>query len=1743
MYIRSIEKQNHPCSMTNLYQKSYRFILLLSFIFTVTIGYTQEDCTNGIDDDGDGLIDLQDGADCICGAVMYSEVLGDFEDYTCCPTMFTSLPNNGIYCLDDGWAPPNAGTSDYFNTCDYIGGEGALPLIPMPIPSGEGAVGFLSLVGYYESVGVCLDNPMISGEVYNLSFYIGFNATGAFNSDLDITINLYGTEDCDNFPLDTGFDADCLSSYDEWELISGIPVLGVEDTSWVFVSIAIIANMSAEAIAFGLECNVTIGQYHWIDDITIGGNFLVSTPEEELVSSGNCIDGISVELPNSSGPEYQWFLDGVAILGATTNPYVITDASAEGEYELMVIDGSECSISAPIDIIIDTDAVEIDGIVTEIQCIFNDDGMIDISTNTTNAPFEFEWSNGTTAEDILGEGPGTYTVTVTDDNGCFGTESFVIPYPDNVDATITGDCVTGIFISIDDIPIATYQWYLNGVLIPGAVTNPFLITSDFPGIYHVTATNGTICTESNPLDVDIDFEVLGIDGEVVDLLCFGIPTGSINVVTNDINQPLIYEWSSGEETQQITDLETGTYSVTVIDANGCYGEAEFTIETPTPFINTLTVVQPDMGNPGAAGIISNGGVLPYTYTWSNGFVQSSDDNLAAGSYSITVSDGNGCNQVFEFEIISDYVVIEMSSDASCATECDGSILLTIDGENTDYSVIWNNGNLSGFNPTQLCFGTYSYTVTNSDNSPYVGSITIGAPPEIIISSSFQDTLCDNATGEDISLLVSGGTSPYTYLWNTGSTNDTLFGVGPGLYSIEVIDQLGCSILDTFIIDALPLIELQFATLGTGCNGEENGTIDLTINNGLEPYSILWSNDSISEDLIDLGSGLYFVTVTDSYGCMVIDSASVTANSGIEVNTTVNHVNCNDENNGSIALEISGGQMPYDILWSNEAETESIENLSQGLYEVTIIDFAGCTWSQNYEILVNSDISIISSTQDNLCFGGADGRIELEINNANSSYSILWEDGSIVEDRLNLLAGDYNFMLIDSFGCEYLDNFIITEGEEITYQAIISEPGCNGAEDGFISISPVTGAFPISYVWSNGGIVNQIDDLPSDTYFLTITDNNACVKLDTFILSENSDVIVSETVVNNLCYGENGGSINIDINGGSEPYDILWSNDETSLLIENLSAGDYFVTVEDGNDCSSTYLYSVFEPDSLYIEDFVELPLCHDDLGRIEVQGNGGIPLYTFLWSTGETTPIVSVLPGSTYSVTITDMNLCTKSKTYIIEDIFQIDIIALSIIEPSSLNDDGTINIDVSGGTSPYSIIWDNGQTGLLVINLGVGTYTATVTDANGCNQTITIELSNDPIAVIGMATDNLCFGDCEGQIDITIEGGSEPYTITWSDGQIGSNASSLCNGTYQATIVDGLGEETVSEMYFISSPSTIIIEGLAYDISCVDIEDGAIAINSEGGEEPFDFNWSNTMIGDSIGNLGPGEYSVTVLDDNGCSESETYTIDDIPLIDIGVEVPPFDCDRSNETIILNGENTYNYPYFLNGLPIVLNADNEINGLEPGSYQLSYVINGSCVINIETIIIEEKQNIVFGLSEIEFTVFEGDEVIISIAQNEDSLLNDFVVDWNVLNPFECTIFNDDDQCLEVKIAAQESEIIEVVIIDLNGCETILEARVIVEDKIAEIHIPNIFSPNDDGINDEFTITSNSEDIHVVSMKIFNRWGNIVFIQRNTDLQNLLSWNGEFNGKKVNSNVFVYLIEVMDKDGKSEILFGDLAVVY
>ena len=344
-----------------------------------------------------------------------------------------------------------------------------------------------------------------------------------------------------------------------------------------------------------------------------------------------------------------------------------------------------------------------------------------------------------------------------------------------------------------------------------------------------------------------------------------------------------------------------------------------------------------------------------------------------------------------------------------------------------------------------------------------------------------------------------------------------------------------------------------------------------------------------------------------------------------------------------------------------------------------------------------------------------------------------------------------------------------------------------------------------------------------------------------------------------------------------------------------------------------------------------------------------------------------------------------------------------------------------------------------------------------------------------------------------------------------------------------------------VLSPTQINIDGEVFDISCVGLDDGQIGINASGGSLPFEYTWDNGMTSKDINSLSPGNYQVTVIDVNDCINSSNFTLEDIPLIDFAVDIKDFNCDEEITSIEVIGNNIYNYPIFINNTEVILDENNQISNLAVGSYELTYQISETCIIYIKDVEIinpnETQINVNIESAELKY----GDLLELTLDISSELPLSGFIIDWELVNSYECTEIFEEGQCRAISITATDNEVVKVIFTDDRGCTKSLTIEIRVDDSV-DLYIPNVFSPNGDGVNDFFEIKSNHFDISVNRFRVFDRWGNGVYSQENVLLSELLPWNGLFGDEEVNDGVFVYLLELTTKRGKKLSKAGDITVV-
>ncbi|MBL0051220.1 MAG: SprB repeat-containing protein [Bacteroidetes bacterium] len=789
---------------------------------------------------------------------------------------------------------------------------------------------------------------------------------------------------------------------------------------------------------------------------------------------------------------------------------------------------------------------------------------------------------------------------------------------------------------------------------------------------------------------------------------------------------------------------------------------------------------------------------------------------------------------------------------------------------------WSNGattqDISNLGP-----GNYSLILTDTNGCSAGYGLSISEPS--ILSSSitgFANIDCFGNGNGFVSINVTGGTPPYSFLWSNGVTNQNINSLLPNTYVVTITDFNGCtSTLSQLITQPDELIATISNVTNVSCNGLNNGAISINISGGSSPYSFQWSNGATVQNISNLSATIYTVTVTDVNNCSVSLSQVVTQSNQLLVNVSnFSNVNCNGNNNGAININIAGGTTPYTYAWSNGATTQNVNNLSPNTYTVTVTDANGCTTTLSQAITQPNSLALTIGTITNVnCNGNNNGAININIVGGIAPYAYAWSNGATTQNVNNLSPNTYTVTVTDANGCTTTLSQAITQPNSLTLTiGTVTNVNCNGNNNGAININIVGGIAPYTYIWSNGATTQNITNLAPNTYTVTVTDANGCTAtLSQSITQPNALALTIGTVTNVNCNGNNNGAININVAGGTTPYTYAWSNGATTQNITNLAPNTYTVTVTDANGCTATLSQTITQPNALAltIGTVTNVNCNGNNNGAININIAGGTTPYTYAWSNGATTQNVNNLSPNTYTVTVTDANGCTATLS---QAITQPNALALTIGTVTNVNcngnNNGAININIAGGTTPYSYAWSNGATTQNVTNLAPNTYTVTVTDANGCTATLSQSITqpNALSLAIGTVTNVNCNGNNNGAININIAGGTTPYTYIWSNGATTQNVNNLSPNTYTVTVTDANGcTATLSQA--ITQPNALALTiGTVTNVNCNGNNNGAININITGGTTPYTYTWSNGATTQNITNLAPNTYTVTVTDANGCT-------------------------------------------------------------------------------------------------------------------------------------------------------------------------------------------------------------------------------------------------------------------------------------
>ncbi|MBL7814510.1 MAG: gliding motility-associated C-terminal domain-containing protein [Saprospiraceae bacterium] len=890
--------------------------------------------------------------------------------------------------------------------------------------------------------------------------------------------------------------------------------------------------------------------------------------------------------------------------------------------------------------------------------------------------------------------------------------------------------------------VLAFSWNVNS----GSVTRP-----DGVGLFQLCfkaiGPNGTIVpirfTDTlNPIDIynssNIKMGVTRVNGSITigaatftirvsadSVRCNGTSTGKFKIVPTGAGAPWTYSWQNATNPGQngtgtiaqgdsaiVTNLPVGKYYISVTNtAGGGLRRDSVTIFQPNPlFINPPTARNPTCANDTDGSLtLTNfgGGVSPYTFRWSTGATTTAITNLASGAYTCTVTDFYGCKDSVRASIGVNAITIGTRNitGAICKGVDNGSIVISgISGgtpSNGNYTFRWSNSRTNvGTSSTisNLAPGTYRVTITDLNQCSKIDSFVVSSQRTISAVATIGNITCAGQTNGFIQVVASAiglEAQPYTFTWwgNPGTPTNTaatsfLRSLSAGTYPLSIRDNDGCSLDTSFVVSQPDSIKIVASIQNESCRVGNDGRISLTITGGRPStgnrYNIQWSRGNAGDTtpiIASLSAGTYSVTVSDSTNCTLIRTFTVTKPQPPTIDSiSVRDATCSDKSDGAARAfaRAPAGATIDSFRWSNTGFRDSINNVLPGIYSVTVTTNQGCTATLTDTVYAPAPLAIDTARSRNTspdCPKNATGTIILVMKGGTAPYTYTWSGGPATSNSVfpSLAEGVYSFTITDSKGCT-----------PVVHNVSLSDPP--KIEATFGSLEPV----------SCNGKCN-----PGDGKATAIA---------------------------------SGGTAN------TGKYTFIWASGETSnnsntSSAVNLCGGWQQVTITDGN-CAIIDSVEIPQPLAFsFFTPIINQPSCNGDRdGSAEIRVQGGTPPYNFFWSNGSNRSSIVNVPSGTYSVLITDANLCSYNYSV---NITQPDVVKLDTVASLTNNvtcyglADGQIKVKRTGGNGgPTNYIWSPtvSQTDSAG-GLKSGTYSIVAYDVKGCGDSIQFSISQpDPI-------------------------------------------------------------------------------------------------------------------------------------------------------------------------------------------------------------------------------------------------------------------------------------------------------------------------------------------------------------------------------------------------------------------------------
>lgn len=611
-------------------------------------------------------------------------------------------------------------------------------------------------------------------------------------------------------------------------------------------------------------------------------------------------------------------------------------------------------------------------------------------------------------------------------------------------------------------------------------------------------------------------------------------------------------------------------------------------------------------------------------------------------------------------------------------------------------------------------------------------------------------------------------------------------------------------------------------------------------------------------------------------------ANIPGNCNCNLSVSTQSASCSAACDGS-AIASGGSNYPVTYTWDNGIEDDSVSSLCVGVYVVTLEDAVGCIRTDSVSITSPASFTASTNTTSSSC-GQCNGSASVQVNGGTGPFTFLWNTGDTTMGISNLCAGNYSVSVTDAGGCTVVKSILVNGSSNLATIQASSNVSCFGTCTGSASVTVTTGTGPYTYAWSPGGFnTAAVASLCAGTYYITTTDANSCVTVDTILITQPTALqAIPATSVNPSCNGSADGSVSVNASGGMPPYSYTWDPSVgNTATISNLQEGIYTVYVNDVNGCTDTAVFSITEPPAITLFTSSTAASCGSSNGTATCSPSGGIAPYTYVWSPiGGNASTATNLPAGNYTVTVADSNGCMQSAFVSVNNSGAPSLSIQSSTDVLCHGDStGSAAVSTAGGMPPFTYSWSPlGGNNASAADLPAGNYVITVTDGNNCISTLNIQINEPAPLLVNLQVSNVsCFGNCDGSALTNASGGTGSFTYFWCDNSMASAVNGLCAGSCSVEVSDANGCLT-TETFNVTQPATALVVTTTHaDASCAGCANGWASAFANGGNGPYTYSWNtippqNTSL---ISNLTPGVYAVCITDVNNCTVCDSVEVMD----------------------------------------------------------------------------------------------------------------------------------------------------------------------------------------------------------------------------------------------------------------------------